>query len=222
MKLYKYFNLALGVAMLASMSACSDDEVIQTPLNAPVVTSTSTYKSIDVSWNAVDGAVKYGYELYDAYGNLIVRDVTQDTNVTFSDLNYAADYTLNIWAYGVYQSEDGTSQANSFELRTNDLEKLATPVLTITNPSSSSVKIVWDEVANAEEYTYKITNPSGLPYKSGTTTNLQLIYTGITAAGTYTVEVTATTTQEGFYSSSETATGTFDIESAVAPPPPAP
>jgi hypothetical protein len=222
MKLNKIFSLTLGVAMLSSLASCTDDEVITTPLDAPVVTSTSTFKSIDCTWKAVDGAVKYGYELYDAYGNLIVRDVTQDTKVTFTGLNYASDYTLNIWAYGVYLSSDGTSQANTFDLRTNDLQKLATPVLTITNPSDNSVKITWDEVENAEEYAYFISLPNGLPYKSGTTTDTKLIYTGLTATGTYKLTVTATTTQEGFYGSSETATGTFEIKESDAPPAPVP
>lgn len=222
MKLLKYFSLVLGIAMMPMLAACEDDEedVYSTPLDSPVVTSTSTFKSIDCTWKAIDGAQKYGYELTDGEGKLIERNVTQDTSASFTGLNASSPYYFSIWAYGAYKSADGTSEVNTFEIRTADLTKLATPVLIITQPSSNQVRINWEAVPDAESYTYVVRYPeTGIIFKSGTTESTSLSYNALTTYGTYTVEVTATTTQEG-YLDSDTATGTFDAEQPAAPPMP--
>lgn len=218
MKLYKLFSFALGIAMMPMLAACDDNEedIVKTPLDAPVITSQATFKSLECSWKPIDGAVKYGYELKDGNGLLIVRDVTQETSVAFNDLSASTDYVFSVWAYGAYESTNGTSATNTFDLRTKDLTKLATPQISITQPRYNSVQITWNEVEGAESYSYSVLNPNGITIYGGTTTDTSLSYSALKVYGVYTVSVTATTEQEG-YLNSETAVTTFEVVQPSAP-----
>jgi hypothetical protein len=213
MKLHKIISIALGLALMPIVGSCSDDdEVAQTPLASPTGgTYTATYSSIDFSWDRVDGATTYGYEFSDADGKLITRSLTQTPQLTFSDLKYNTVYYLTVWAYGAYKSADGTSEQVTYELRTNDLKKLATPVLSLKRNSATRTQFSWEAVEDAESYTYTLYKPDGSVQASNTTSRLN--YTATTnQSGTYTFTLTANTSVDGYYSESGKATITVDIE----------
>jgi hypothetical protein len=206
--------------MLPMVAACDDDDdVVQTPLPTPTgVTYTATYKSIDCSWDRVEGATNYGYELTDADGKVITRSVTQVPELSFTDLTYSTVYYLNVWAYGAYQSENGTSATATYEFRTADLTPIDTPVVTVKMTSSTKAQFSWTAITNADNYTYTLKKSDGTVLSNNTVTRTSVSFT-LEAGATYYFTVVANTTAEGYCNSAE-GSAEVTIESQDTPPAP--
>ena len=72
MKHNKSFILRLGMLLVVALfstamfTSCSDDDDLKTPLQQPsLMEGVKTVSSIAFSWEPVEGASQYAYELYD-------------------------------------------------------------------------------------------------------------------------------------------------------------
>jgi hypothetical protein len=226
-KQYRLLSFALGLAMLPALSSCDDNDIVeQTPLPSPTGTTyTATFNSIDCSWDRVDGATSYGYEFTDAAGNVITRSVTTTPSLSFTDLSYSTVYYLNVWAYGAYGSADGTSAANSYEMRTNDLTPLATPVLATKKSTNNRVQFSWtcDDSSLVDYYVYTLYKPDGTVQTTNQRTNTSVTITlSPSTPGTYTFTLKAYVKSDyaypnGEYCDSETASITYEVEGSTTP-----
>lgn len=209
MKIYKILAVALGMFLTAGLAACSDDEPQANPLPVPSVdNSEASYNSLTFSWSKIERATKYGYTLTDADGHEVVTDVTSKNSVTFSGLKPSTDYTLSIWAYGVYGSGDRTSDVTTITKRTSDIIYLAEPQ-PVAAMKGNSVTVSWNAVADADGYEYEVTNPDGSEGLTGSTSDTGFSISGA-AAGTYVIRVRAVTGKGGYGNS-----GWTSIEYAV-------
>ena len=150
-------------------------------LARPTVTVSNVESSgkIKVSWNAIEGAVKY--EIYRADS----KDGTYSR--IYSGTNTSVTNTKNLEAGKTYyykvRAIHGTSAANSAysEVKSRMCD-LARPVVTLSVTSAGKPKVSWDKVEGAAKYEiYRATS------KSGTYT---CIYSGTSTSVTNTKNVT--------------------------------
>ncbi|MGM9803305.1 MAG: hypothetical protein ACI308_03925 [Muribaculaceae bacterium] len=99
--------LSVAIALMALCTvSCSDDDPVKTPIAQPTIQVTyATYNTLTFEWNAVGGAVQYGYKLYNSMGELIDGGVTGNTTATFTGLTLQSEYTLHLWAYPTMANE---------------------------------------------------------------------------------------------------------------------
>ena len=115
-----YCVLALSAAF--SLTSCSDDDVVTTPLDSPTATETGqTVSSLEFSWKEVSGATQYAYELYNTNDDLVYGDVTTANAIKFTGLTPSTNYTLKVWAYGAIGSDKSTSPTYVLSARTADV-----------------------------------------------------------------------------------------------------
>jgi len=82
-----------------------------TPIASPSVSVVgTTWNSISYSWTPVEGAVEYGYFLYDENNELVEGDLTKLTEVTIDGLDYNANYTMKVFAYAAVNHESASSE----------------------------------------------------------------------------------------------------------------
>lgn len=202
-----YLSILLSLVCVLSLVSCKDDvdSVAKTQLNAPTLTTNAkTVSSLAFSWNAVEGATQYAYELYDASGKVVLGDVTTTTSVVATGLADNATYTLKVWAYAALTGDKSTSPIAELTETTNRIVPLANPNPT-AETGNGSVTITWPEVENAASYSYSYVIDGET--KSGSTTSNSVTLRGLTT-GDYTVYVTAVSGEEA-YSNSEPIAVTF-------------
>lgn len=149
-----YFLPLAGLALC--LASCDDDDITVKALPTPVVGDPEvTHNAASFTWDAVPGALQYGYELLDPEGHQVGADVTRTNSVSFSGLQPATDYVFNVWAYGEVYSENGTSERQSVSISTNPLFVLDAPVL---EKSVNGPKTVfkWAALPDASAYRYTI------------------------------------------------------------------
>ena len=162
---------------------------VEFPLDAPVVKSsnkTSTGK-ISLSWEEVDGAVKY--EVYRAtskngtYKLMKTTTSTSYTNTSATAGKYYYYYVRAISAGGKYAD-------SSIVGRTCDL---AQTTVTLSNVASSGkIKVSWEAVEGATKYeVYRATSKTGTYKLMKTTTSTSYTNTGAEAGKTYYYKVRA-------------------------------
>lgn len=201
--------LLLLLVCLLGLGSCSSDDVLKTQLDTPALTqNATTVSSLAFSWNAVDGATQYAYELYDASGTLVLGGVTTTTSVVATGLKDNAAYTLKVWAYGALTGNKSTSPIAELTATTNKIVPLANP-----DPSAEtgngSVTITWPAVENAASYAYSYTIEGET--KKGTTKTNSVTLRSLTT-GDYTVYITAISDEEA-YSDSDPIAVTFHVVS---------
>jgi hypothetical protein len=86
--------------------------------------------------------------------------------------------------------------------------------------TANSLTFSWQSVANASSYSYVLKNASGTTVDSGTTTYTTLYFSGLQSNSTYTLEVTAVSSDTSAYTNSGTLTltGTTSGPTALATP----
>lgn len=204
-----YNTLLVAVVCIAGFTSCSDDDevVSTTQLDVPAVTeNAATVSSLSFSWDRVEGAVQYAYELRDPAGELVIGGVTTTTSLIATGLSDNTEYTLTVWAYAAVGSQIGTSPVATITATTNEIVPLATPSGVTSEQANASIYITWPEVENADYYTYTYNN--GTEDVSGTVYTNSLTLSGL-ELGTYTVYITAFSNDEA-YSQSETIAFTFE------------
>lgn len=213
----KYIKLAVAaVCVLAfGLSACSDDDdAIKSVLKDPVLANVSeSVSSLTFSWDKVEAATQYGYELADPEGNVVKTDVTKNNTVKFTGLRPATTYTLSVWAYSKVYGDVGTSKIATLTGTTASTEALAAPTLT-AEVAAGVATVSWEEVPNATSYIYSY-NAGGDKDVTGETSDLSVAISGLNIDRDYTVTVYATSSDE-VYTDSEKATVTFTMSHTEA------
>ena len=96
-----------------------------TPLATPVVTATATGNTVTASWTAVDGAADYTVTFNGA------TQTVSATTVTFSDLDYATEYTVSVFANPADATVNTASEAGTATV-TTEADPNAGAVQTLT------------------------------------------------------------------------------------------
>lgn len=208
-KIFSTIIIALAACM-SFVSCSSDDEVVKTPLDAPTISAgATTVSSLAFTWDAVEGATQYAYELYDASGTLVLGDVTTTTSLLATGLKDNATYTLKVWAFAAVKGDKGTSPIAEITATTNQIVPLANPDPTAEG-GTGSITITWPEVEHAASYTYSYLTLDGETVTGSTETN-SITLRGL-ATGDYTVYITAISGEEA-YSDSQPIAVQFHFES---------
>ena len=208
MKYIKMYALSLCCLLGGAMMGCSDDDNdIKSSLTEPVVgQSGQSVSSLSFSWDRVEHATQYGYELADPQGVVVAADVTTVPAVTFTGLKPSTTYTLSVWAYSKVYGDVGNSKIAALTATTAATEQLAKPVLEV-NVANGVAEVSWAEVPNATSYTYSYELDG--EEVSGTTSSTRVDIEGLQLAE-YTVSVYASSSDE-VYTASEVATITFSM-----------
>lgn len=215
MKKYMKFTVVLACALAFGLSACSDDDdAIKSVLKEPALANVSeSVSSLTFSWDKVEEATQYGYELTDPEGQVVTTDVTKNTTVRFTGLRPSTTYTLSVWAYSKVYGEVGTSKIATLTGTTASTEALATPTLT-AEVAAGIATVSWTEVAHATSYIYSYSVPNketGMSEEvTGETSELYVAIENLDIDRDYTVTVYATSTDE-VYTDSEKATVSFTM-----------
>ena len=118
-----------------------------TPLATPVVTATAEGNTVTASWTAVDGAADYTVTFNGA------TQTVSATTVTFSDLDYATEYTVSVVANPADATVNSASEAGAATVTTEaDPNAGAVQTLTFSFPedfpagvaSGNSVGTIYD------------------------------------------------------------------------------
>lgn len=207
MKHTKTLAMLLSLALAGGLTACDSDDDLRQALSQPdVAQSGASYQSLSFSWEKVDNAVQYGYRLTGPDGRAVKSDVTKKTSVSFSGLQPATTYTLEVWAFAAMDGDWSTPPAITLTATTDALVQLATPV--VTSSADGGLTFLWEAVPNAVDYSYTVADAEGSEVQSGTTSDTYVTISGL-PNGDYTITVTALA-HDG-YSQSEAATATGSI-----------
>lgn len=201
----------LAALTLAIAPSCSDDDNDPLkPLTEVSVDNTqSAYNSLTFAWNKVSDARQYGYEMYDNNGSLVIRSVTDQTEVTVSGLEAATEYTMKVWAYAAIGSGLTSSEPAVIKASTAPLRILDAPTLEYEIVAKRYV-FSWSSVTDAEGYSYTLVNSDGEIVKSADITSRSAVFTGLDK-GEYTFNLNATTTVEGYEKTGATTSYTFTV-----------
>lgn len=148
----RYFLPAL--AAFVFLTACSDDDEMQTPLGTPNVTnSAQTVSSLTFVWDAVPNVSSYSCELSDPDGTQVAGLVTTSTTARFTDLTPNTTYTLNVYAYAAVGSPNTTSKAATLTATTAAVVPLqmSKPEVEILGTTAT---LTWESVEYAATYEY--------------------------------------------------------------------
>lgn len=199
MKINRLFIIIAMAVLLPVLAAC-DQLADLLPLDSgnPNVVE-ATFNSLTLKWDKVDGATQYSYTLTESAtpDDIIVRDVTNATTVTFSDLKPSTEYTLTVLAYApVGDKLHTTSAPMVIKARTADLIKIAAPQPVWTR-DVNTILVNWPAVDGASNYSYTLSDAAGTVVAEGTTGVNYLEFPNMTT-GVYTLELAALTTAAGY------------------------
>ncbi|MCM1503668.1 MAG: fibronectin type III domain-containing protein [Muribaculum sp.] len=209
----KNFNkLTVGLAAIALIlgaASCSDDDAVKSALKDPAIQNVAeSVSSLTFSWDKVEAATQYGYELTDPAGAVVSTDVTTSTSVKFTGLQPATTYTLSVWAYSEVYGDNGTSKIATLTGTTASTVQLSTPVLTVETAGGTAT-ISWNAIAYADSYGYSY-SLGGEEDVADSTPDTYLEITNLVAGKEYTVSVCAESNNE-VYTKSEVAKVTFTM-----------
>lgn len=208
MKHNKSFILRLGMLLVVALfstamfTSCSDDD-LKTPLQQPsLMEGVKTVSSIAFSWEPVEGASQYAYELYDTNEQVVLGGVTNTTSVLTTGLKPKTEYTLKVWAYSPVDGKHSTSPIATITSVTNPQIPLVAPTSAESATGNGGVTITWPAVEHATAYKYTLSNGT-----TGETSTNSVTLTSL-AIGEYTISIVATSSDET-YSDSEPFAFTF-------------
>ena len=158
------------------------------PSPKPVVEQeTLTDISATVTWEAVEDAAGYKYELSDLNGKKVKDGTETALSITFDDLTEGKDYRFRIMTVSGKTGKTDSPWSAYVNFKTRAHEQLAAPVAAVRNRTASSADINWSPVKNAKKYAYKLyeTTVGGSPVKEGETAETSLTLTGLKEVTNY-------------------------------------
>lgn len=190
------------------LSSCSDDDdVVKTPLSTTNITEgAKTVSSLNFSWQPIEGATQYAYELKEkASGTYVLGGITNTTSLLATNLKVNTTYEMSVWAYAALSSDKTTSERITILATTNDVVPLATPADITSEWGAGIITITWQAVPNAwgYEYSYEKNGETVTGYVEENVLSIAGL-----PVGEYTVFLRAVTDNEN-YSDSETISFTF-------------
>ncbi|MBR0226392.1 MAG: fibronectin type III domain-containing protein, partial [Thermoguttaceae bacterium] len=203
---YKLRVYAVGDAVNYSDSTYSTVKAVKTkaapavltPLDAPTwKSSSSTYNSVTVAWNAVDNASGYVVEYKSPTdASYTVMPETTNTTITIPNLASETTYKVRVYAVGdaVNYSNSAYSTVKAVKTKTAPavLTQLDTPTWKSSSSTANSVTVAWTAVDNASGYVveYKGENDSTFtPTQATTATTITI--PNLAAETTYKLRVYA-------------------------------
>ena len=167
-------------------STYDKDGLTITRMKTPSVTKIeNTVDGAKISWNTVAGATKYRAYVKTSDGWKSIGD-TSSTSIVHTDVVSGTSYTYTIKAYdsnGAVSGYNYTGWSNKF---------IATPFIKNAEVTNSGVKLSWDKVAGAENYSYRIFIKNGSSWKTiATVSGNTNTYTDktVSAGNTYTYTI---------------------------------
>lgn len=206
MNAMKYMKIFAIAAALCAVTACDDDEIkISSYLPEPASSELSvTVSSLSLSWEAVQGATQYGWQLLSSEGENLRGDVTTSTSVLLKDLTPDTEYVFEVWAYAPVYGSVGNSKILSQRVRTAAQVVLGTPVVQYELDGDAAV-VSWEPVENAASYSVTVTSADGLVNKTSTTEDTSTKVSKLTSEVEYTVRVKALSGEEKYLDSESTS-----------------
>ena len=182
------------------------DQVVATPIAAPVVTTVSGIKRIDLTWSAVAGATSYKVFLTQPQSYEVPVTGTSANHV---NLQSGVTYSYNVVAYNATGSSDAATVSK--------ITLPDAPLIGTQANSPSSINIYWGAVASATSYRVKRgtseTGPLTLLPNIVTTTNFN--DTGLATGTTYYYRVYAVNAGGNSLDSNQTYNTTLAPPSAA-------
>lgn len=178
-------------------NATTKNFVVTLPRVLGLVSSTLSYKSVELLWNSVDYA--NGYEVYRNYINTGAYELIIDTNgLEFVDVNLLNDqvYDYKVRAYVLV---NGTKYFGEYSEVSSSRTSLLTPQNTqASSVSTTSISLTWDNVLDADSYeVYSSTSEFGTYNLIGSSSSTSLLNTRLSGGTTYFYKVRATSTVNG-------------------------
>ena len=197
-------TVVLAVLGAVAFSSCQKSDPVQLAAPQPTL-SASTVSSLTFTWNKVENAAKYIYELVLPDGSKVDSGASADTRIEFTGLTDNTTYTFRIAATPADGSDDYLeSTVTSVTGRTVAIVPLKTPTLNV-EIGDESVTVSWDAIENADSYVYSFADSgaAGVTDKTSVTFELE--------PGTYTFSVYASSKSEA-YSYSEKASVEIEVK----------
>lgn len=178
-------------------NATTKNFVVTLPKVLGLVSSTLSYKSVELSWNSVEYAS--GYEVYRNNINTGVYELIIDTNsLEYVDVNLLNNqvYEYKVQAYVLV---NGSKLFGEFSEVTSSRTSLLVPQNTQANSvSTTSISLTWDNVLDADSYeVYSSTSEFGTYNLIGSSSSTSLLNTRLSGGTTYFYKVRATSTVNG-------------------------
>ena len=217
------FALAILFAIAAIVStanpSAAQESSTSSTLTAPVLTARASANSIELSWEAVDGAARYDLWTRPRGGDWQQLDDGDLTDTTYShtDVTAATTYTYQMRAV----SETGEPSALSERVYATFAGSLVAPVLMV-QAAGDAVDLTWAPVAGAEGYEIFVWSGAGdwQQLDDGTLTGTSHRHEGLVTDKTYYYLIRAVNeTEVGPWSQQVTATLT-DAQSSTSTPTP--
>lgn len=195
------------------LAGCSDDNVIKTPLQEPRITEgAKTVSTLNFTWQPVEGATQYAYELTEkSTGDLVLGGMANTTALLATNLKANTTYLMTVWAYASVSAHNTTSAKTTIEATTNEVVSLATPSNLESVWDGGTITITWSAVANADGYEYQYERNGETVI--GTVSANSLSISGL-PVGEYTLHLRAITNNEN-YSNSQPVVFTFERQKVV-------
>ena len=186
---YRYKIKVIAENPDASSAFCSSKaRVCDLPRTNVTLSNKASSGKIVVSWEAVEGAVKYQvYRSADGGENYSKLTTTTNTSITNTSAEAGELYYYKVKA--IAENTDANSAFSSAKKRVCDLER---PDVTISRNSNGKPKLTWDEVEGAVKYkVYRATSKDGDYELLTTTSKTSVSNTSAVAGQTYYYKVRA-------------------------------
>ena len=145
-------------AFNAGNYGADSDEVVATPMAAPVVTVTGGDRRITLSWSAIAGATSYSVERLPAYTGDISRAVQiNGTTATDTDAYSSSTYQYRVTALNPTGSSATLVEGTTLPAQVQGLNAVA-------NLNDSSVKLEWSSQNSSDSYKVKRATVAGGSY----------------------------------------------------------
>ena len=207
---------AIAKAIPASDSSYSESDVsnpvtfqllryekLATPENVRCTAKTTT--SLTIEWDAVDHAAGYNIDYHHPDGAVGQIEEITGTSATITGLAENSQYRIQVEAYGKtpYASSEYSDEL-VVKTAVNGVQ-LASPTVTTSNLTSSSVKLTWGAIANRSSYTagYRKVGTSAWTNTTGLTATT-VTFNNLSAATQYEYQVIAVGNGETYLDSAAT------------------